>query len=66
MALVSAVLMLRLDPLSALTLMGVVLDLLLVWHTCTGIMALAAERGNSGLAAAEIDRYQRPPDPGLT
>jgi hypothetical protein len=56
MVIVSLAEMLHINPFSIMSILGIVLDLMMIWHTCTAIIDLALQRLNSSLSETAINR----------
>jgi hypothetical protein len=56
MVFVSTSELLHIDLLSIVSASGIVLDFLMIWHTCAGIIELALQRGNLSLVRAATNR----------
>jgi succinate dehydrogenase/fumarate reductase cytochrome b subunit len=56
MVVVSSLEMLHIDPLSLVSILAIVLDFLMIWHVCTGIIELALRTGNLSLSQAATNR----------
>jgi len=56
MVIVSLAEMLRINPFSVLRILEIVLNLLMIWHTCTAIREVALERSNISLSDTATKR----------